>query len=188
MNDKFTIKNLFIYWVKMWPVAVVLVLIGGVVGLLVIANQKQIYMSSASILVVNSVEGVTPTDYAGIINSNFVLTDALVKSGIEDGDCTLSAANTGNIVKIVAECLSGEEASASLVKSTVSVFSDAAHEIYGNDAVSIVVLSGEIKAAPTVTGGAYASKAVVPVVAGLVISAVVAFVRFDYATSKSKKK
>lgn len=188
MTDKFTLRNLFTYWIKMWPVTLVLVILGGILGLVAASQLVQTYKSSANILVVNKSDNVMATDYAGVINSNLVMSKALENAGIGEGACVMSAANLGNVVTIIAECTGAEEQSKALVEGVISVFENEAKDIYGEDAISVVTLSGEINTIALLSRWDYVVNVAVATGAGLVASMVIGFIRFDYATSKHKKK
>ncbi|MFV0484952.1 MAG: hypothetical protein ACK5MU_01840 [Candidatus Saccharimonadales bacterium] len=189
MTDKFTIKNLFIYWIKTWPVIVILMVVGAGIGAVSASNLKQSYKSSTSILVAGTNESVMATDYAGIANSNLVVSQALEETGIPSGVCTSVAVNTGNILGITVECSASGDDSKALVLGVVDVFSREVADIYGLDEeASVVQLSGDVTAVAQLTQKDRITNIAVPVIAGFVISAVVAFVRFDYKTSKRSKK
>lgn len=188
MINKFTIKNLCKCWLKMWPMTLILIAVGVGVGIFAAQRLTQSYTSTMSVLVINSSESALPTDYSGIVNSDLIASRAFERSGVASGKCTLTAVSSGNILNITTDCPEGGNESKDLVESAVSVFSDVVSELYGEENISVATLSGSTGVAPVQTDGDYVLRTVAPIVAGLLLSGVIAFVRLDYAVSKRKKK
>ena len=184
---KFSIKNIFVYWLKMWPITVIFIILGAVFGVLAAIDMEQSYVSTASVLVRNQDPTAVPGDYLGIMNSRVMLDDAISSSGT-NSDCSLLTVGSGNVLTITATCLSSKEDSKALEESAIKIFEKKVGDLYGEENVEVVNLSGEVETAKAVSEQDYVARIVAAVLAGFLISGVIAFVRFDYNNTKKLRK
>lgn len=183
-----TVKNYLKCWLKIWPATVLLVGLGVGVGLWSMSRIQQSFVSEARILVVNTTEGVLPADHIGVVNNSGIVAEAKQQSGVDSSCSAVAATVTGNTVNIAAICASSAEDSQALARAVIEEFRNVSSKIYGEEEVKITVLTGASKGEEVVTAPDYAMKLVVPVFAGIVVSAAVAFVRLDSKVRHQSKK
>lgn len=171
----------------MWPVTLVLLALGVFGGVFAATSMRQSYVSTVKILVVNSDTGVISTDYVGLLNSPVVISAARDNVGADE-ECTLQSTGSGNVLTIVASCFSSEEDSEKFAAETIAVFTQKIENLYGSDSVAVDNLFDEIKAVKALSEQDFAARIIMMIAAGLLLSGVIAFVRFDYTNSKQRKK
>lgn len=135
----------------------------------------------------NSDTGVIATDYVGLLNSPLIINTARENVGADE-ECTLQSTGSGNVLTIATSCFSNEEDSEKLAAETIAVFTEKIEDLYGSDSVRVDNLFDEITATRALSEQDYAVRIIMMVVAGLLLSGVIAFVRFDYTNSKQRKK
>lgn len=184
---KFSVKNIIIYWLKMWPITLVLLVLGAGVGVMAATEMQQSYKTAASVLVVNEDANTVSSDYVGVLNSQMLL--GRVGERLDGaGGCTLLSSGVGNVLTISTSCTSNEEDSVRFTEMAIEVFTEMIKELYGYGDIKITKLSGELVATESVSRGDYIAQIAMPIGAALVLSAVAAFVRFDYVNGKQRKK
>lgn len=179
MKD-FTLKNIFKYWIKLWPVTVALFVLGCAAGLYLVKSVTNGYQSAAQLLVRNSDSNAQSTDYVALVQSELVLKDAAI-----DG-CEAIASGAGNVVEITTTCEDSPETAKNFTNTVAQRFSEKAKEIYGADDFELVRLGETSEATPMVTTKNKIMKFMVPVVAALAGSLAVAFIGLDIKVSKKK--
>lgn len=184
MKD-FTLKNIFKYWIKLWPVTVVLFVIGAIIGVCNMRSLQQIYQSESSILVRNSSSEALAADYVAIANSE-LLSGKIAVENNKYSDCNALASNVGNVVKITLECtdLGLVDDFTSVV---VSEFNNVLESVYGNDNIKTTILSSNQEAQPTISQKDKLVKLAIPIIAALACSFIVALIGFDIKNSKHGK-
>ena len=171
----------------MWPLTLILTVLGLLGGAFLASNTPQSYSGSLSILVSNAPEFVEVTDYSGIVNSQLFAEKLSESTDIEKGLCTISSVNTGNIFEISVQC-PDSAATDTILDNIDSVFVSAVRDIYeGEEEIDTTVLSSEATA-PLLTQEQYLFKIFAAGIAGFAIAAVVIFVLFDYRCTKNKRK
>lgn len=185
---EFTITNIFKCWLKMWPITIILVLLGAVGGWVSVKNTPTVYSMRQSLLIMDERDGSSAAEYAGLANSDLVSNPAFRDAAVNAG-CKLVAGGANHIVSFTASCPSNEEESKKLVSSAMTNFIEWAQDIYGKDNFKVVKLSNEPKVVEPATPPANKTiKIATPAVVMLAVSAVIAFVRLDYKVSKGNGK
>ncbi|MBQ3310081.1 hypothetical protein IJG73_01410 [Candidatus Saccharibacteria bacterium] len=185
---EFTITNVLRCWLKMWPMTVILIILGLVAGFLAANKVRPEYSAEMDLLIIDERDGSSAVEYAGLANSELVSNPAFEKAAVDD-DCGLVASGTGNIIAFVANCPTNEDEVKHLASVAAENFTGWAQDIYGAENFKTVALSKE----PTLVVAKSATrskiiKLLVPGVAMLVLSVVIAFIYLDYKVSKGHGK
>lgn len=185
---QFTIKNLIIFWLQSWPLNLIITLVGILVGVCLVIFTPQSYSNAATILIINQSEVAKAADYSGIINSPYVIERSLEKLDISDSDCQAKAVGTdGNMVNIHITCLTTPEDVDSLMTEIIENTQETFQDFY-DDSLEVALLTNLEEAAADVTTLDRISRVAIFGILGVLISMVVAFVRFDFITSKRLKQ
>lgn len=185
---EFTITNVFRCWLKMWPMTVILVILGLGAGWLSAKNVMPEYSAEVDLLIIDERDGSNAVEYAGLANSDLVSNPAFKKAAVDDG-CTLSATGKGDIIAFVSNCPTNEDEARHLANTAAENFTGWAQDIYGAENFKTIELSEEptsVSAKPATRSKIV--KLLVPGVAMLVLSAVIAFIYLDYKVSKGHGK
>lgn len=185
--ESFTIRNFFRQWKAILPLAIILTFVGLIAGVYYSNTQKQSYNVTNEVLVVNMLDTMQPDDFVAIANSEKTVGKNAKKEANVDSSCDYKASKSGNIIKITATCESNGEDSRKLAESVTNVFSRAIINIYEMDGLQTKVIS-EGSSEENVTTLKRISYIALPTFAGLAISAFIAFVKLDRATSEKRKK
>ena len=185
---EFTIINIFKCWLKIWPITVILVILGLVAGWLSVKNIVPEYSAEVDLLIIDERDGSSAAEYAGLANSDLVSNPAFDKAAVNDG-CTLSATGKGDIISFVAICPTTQEEAGHLADTAAENFSGWAQDIYGEESFKTIRLVDEAKAVRVGVGKRNKLvKILVPGAAMLAVSLVIAFVHLDYKVSKGNGK
>ena len=184
--EEFTMHNFFKQWKAILPLAIILTFIGLVIGIIYSTTRVQSYSVTHEVLVVNAIDTIMPEDYAAIANSKTSVGDEAKKNAGVDSSCKYKASKNGNVVKITATCESSAEDSSKLAESVTEQFATAITSIYENESMEVKTISRN-EAEEEVTTLNRVIYVVVAALAGVAISAFVAFVKLDHLSSKKHK-
>ncbi len=180
---EFTMRNFFKQWKAILPLAIIFTFIGLIVGVAYNNLQKQSYLVTYEILAINTPDTTQPEDLVSIANSaQTVGAQAMERAGV-DNACTYKATKTGNVVKITSTCESSVEDAQKLSTAVVETFSEAVTSIYNNEGIEVKIIDrsdGE-EQITTLKRILYVC---LPALAGLALSAFIAFIKLDHITSK----
>lgn len=180
----FTIANLTKFWLKMWPLTVVLTALGFFVGLCMASSVHQSYSGNLSLLIINPPETAAAEDFRGIVNSQLFSNQIIAKnSGINDS-CSVSGAGTGNIVNISIECTDTESVNLA-INNLPSTLRDTLTDIYPESDIDLVELSSS-EASSLVSNNRYFSKILILTLSGFILSIIIACIAFDRKVSSRK--
>ena len=126
------------------------------------------------------------TDYSGIVNSQLFAEKLSESADIEQGLCSISSVNVGNILEVSAQCPESNITDTAL-SNVNDVFVSVVQDIYEGEEVDTTILSSETTT-PLLTQKQYLFKIFAAGIAGFAIAAVVIFVLFDYRCTKNKRK
>ena len=158
------------YIIYIWKISRYVIFLG---------NGKQFFRSQSFLLL--SALSLAST------NSEKTVGKEAKKEANVDSSCDYKASKSGNVIKITATCGSSGEDSRKLAESVTNVFSRAIINIYEMDGLETKVIS-EGSSEENVTTLKHISYIALPAFAGLAISAFIAFVKLDRATSEKRKK
>lgn len=180
----FTIANLTKFWLKMWPLTVVLTALGFFVGLCMASSVHQSYSGNLSLLIINPPETAAAEDFRGIVNSQLFSNQIIANnSGINDS-CSVSGAGTGNIVNISIECTDTESVNLA-INNLPSTLRGTLADIYPESDIDLVELSSS-EASSLVSNNRYFSKILILTLSGFILSIIIACVAFDRKVSSRK--
>ena len=184
-KTQFTIPNLFKFWLKMWPLTLILTVFGFIAGVYLASQAQQSYSGTISILVTNMPDNVVASDYSGIINSKVFVARILEDTNLAESSCVIAATNTGNILNVSTQCPKSEDVE-TVQAALADTFVTLTNEIYATqDPLTVTTLTSEF-ALPLISASQQAFKVFALTVAGFLFSAVITFIVFDYKTSKDK--
>ena len=184
MKD-FTIHNFFKCWANLLPWTIILAVIGLACGLYYNSTIKQSYTAETDVLITGAPMSVKTSDYEAILNSGeLIVPAALDSTHLKDAGCNISGEASGNVLTISATCPKAEDASTLSVEAA-DVFSGTIAGIMHDEDVFAQTISSR-GASADVSTLSRVIKTAVPVVAALLLTAFVAFVKLDYATSTKK--
>lgn len=169
---EFTIKNICKLWLKMWPLTIILVLMGGVLGVLLSNKLAPTYETEMVLLVKNDELKNSTSEYAAIMNG-------LSK---ESRSCKITNSQAGNIISSAMICL--EESDAYEISNKVKKeFDKTVRDVYGESIkITTIVNAGVEK--KEVAAYRRIQKILIPVIFVFALSWVIALVRLDFQTSK----
>lgn len=184
--ESFTIRHFFKQWMAILPLAIILTFVGLIAGIYYNNTQKQSYSVTYEVIVVNATDTMAPEDFVSIANSKIMVGESAMKNANVDGSCSYKAAKNGNVVKITTACNSSGDDARKLAESVTSVFSEAIINIYEIDSLQVKTISknGSEEGITTFKRVLFVS---LPALAGLALSAFIAFVKLDHATSEKRK-
>ena len=185
---EFTITNIFRCWLKMWPITVVLVILGLGAGWFSTRGVVPEYTVEVDLLIVDERDGSNAVEYAGLANSDLVSNPTFNTAAVND-KCTMVASGKGDIISFVATCPTNQEEAERLANAAAENFTAWAQDIYGEDNFKTVSLADKSKDTHVaVNYPNKLAKILVPGLAMLVVSLVIAFVYLDYKVSKGHGK
>ena len=184
--NSFTIRNFFRQWKAILPLAIILTFIGLFIGIYYNGTQKQSYSATNEVLVVNMLDTMMSEDLVSIVNSKKTVGDDAMKNAGVDDSCSYKATKNGNVIKITATCGSNDTDPHKLVDSVTDYFNRAIVNIYETDGLQVKTIS-EGDSEEDITTSQRFLYITLPALAGLAISAFIAFIKLDYATSKKRK-
>ena len=183
--EEFTMRNFLKQWKAILPLAIIFTFIGLIAGLLYNNMQVQQYSVTYETLVINATDNMMPEDYVAIANSKLSVGDEAIEAAKVDESCGYKATKSGNVVKITSTCESSAEDAQKLSESVVNVYSRAIVNIYKNDALEVKTITrGESEEQITTVNRVL--YVVLPALAGLALSAFIAFIKLDHASSKKR--
>ena len=148
--------------------------------------QKQSLSATNEVLVVNIIETIQPEDLVSIANSNELVGNHATQIASADKSCSYKASKTGNVVKITSTCESNGDDAKKFSNAVVESFSEAIVSVYNNENLEVKTIThGESEEQITKLNRAF--YICLPALAGLALSAFIAFIKLDYATSKKRK-
>ncbi len=184
--EEFTMRNFFKQWKALLPLAIIFVFVGLIGGIFYNSLQKQNYSATNEILVINAGESVMPEDLMSIANSKELVGNSAIENANVDKTCAYKANKSGNVIKITSTCESNGEDAKKLSNSVVDVFSGAIMSVYNNSELAVKTIT-HAEAEERITSLNRILYVIIPVLAGLALSAFVAFVKLDHETSKKHK-
>ena len=184
--EEFTMHNFFKQWKAILPLTIILTFIGLVIGILYSTTRTQSYSVTHELIVVNTLDTILPEDYVAIANSKTSVGDEAKKAANVDGSCKYKASKSGNVVRITSTCESSAEDARKLNESVTEKFATALNTIYEDDGMVVKTISRN-EAEEEVTTFSRVTYVVVAALAGIAISAFIAFVKLDHLTSKKRK-
>lgn len=183
--EEFTMRNFLKQWKAILPLAIIFTFIGLIAGLVYSNMQVQKYSVTYETLVVNATENMQPEDFVAIANSRQSVSDQATKEAGVDKSCGYKATKSGNVVKITSTCESNADDAQKLSQSVVDVYSRAIVDIYGNENLEVKTITrGESE--EQVTTVSRVLYVLIPAIVGLALSAFIAFIKLDHATSKKR--
>ena len=185
--EEFTMHNFFKQWKAILPLTIILTFIGLMAGILYSTSRVQSYSVTHELIVVNTIETILPEDYVAIANSKTSVGDVAKKNAGVDDSCKYKAAKSGNVVKITSTCESSAEDSRKLTESVTEQFATALSTIYEEDEMTVKTISRN-EAEEQVTVLNRVLYVVIAALAGIAVSAFIAFVKLDHLSSKKHKK
>ena len=185
MKD-FTMRNFLKQWKAILPLAVIFTFVGLIVGLAYNSLQKQSYLVTYEILTINTPNTTLPEDLVSIANSTQTVGGRAMEKVGADDTCSYKATKTGNVVKITSTCESSMENAQKLAEAIVESYSEAVISVYNNENIEVKTIdraNGEEQIS-TLRRAVFIC---LPALAGLALSAFIAFIKLDHITSKNSK-
>lgn len=181
MEDDFTIKNVFRHWLQAWPVTIIILLIGAVVGVAQALTLDNGVKIEEKILIQNkSSFNASADDYLAIIN-NYIMPEGPENNA----NCESTFKATGNVLTLTTICPKTNDETITQSELLRTFVINGLNEIY-DGAINGVVLSSS---APqdVVSSTDYLKKFLVPFIAAVATSVLIAVFKLD-KTLKSVKK
>ena len=183
---EFTITNVFKCWLKLWPVTIILLILGFGAGIFAIKQTEPSYTAELDVLILDNKDGSSAVEYAGLVDSDLV-SEPVFKEAAVDDNCKIAGSGKGDVLAFNATCPTSEEA-LHLVTIAAKNFDAWAKDIYGAENFRTVQLSKEAFIAKSFGSGKKINTLAVPMAVMLILSFVIAFVQLDYKVSKNNDK
>lgn len=174
MKD-FTIKNILKHWLKIWPITLILLIIGCGIGVYSICSTEISYKTSSKVLFKNSALSYSSTEYSGILNSSIVKKQ-------RDDNCSLSSSQSGSILSYDIKCLTDNSNAVS--ENVLNILVTEVKKIYGEKNVEAIVLQSSNSSTKNDTSSNI-KKFLIPFIAMFVLSFVVSFIKYDCENAKN---
>lgn len=180
----FSLKTVILFWLKHWPITIILVALGGLVGFMTTRSTGPSFTSEATFLVVNQTKSPNPIDYSRIAGSAVVLDRAYKAANISKDSCTTENSPAGDIVVVKAICSTNADDSKKMTSSIETEFSNALSEYYEDGAPKVFDISGESNVIADDGSSSRLLKTLLFSFTGLALSAVISFIWVDFKSSK----
>lgn len=125
-------NSVFKSWLKIWPLTILLVLLGLTIGEYLNYTFNVKYSVRQDLAIVDETDGSSASEYIGLVDSDLT-SNQIFKAAIRNDRCTMSGSGEGNVITFVATCPQDKAEATRLSEAAATNFTEWAQDIYGEE-------------------------------------------------------